>query len=392
MPEPARVRFAMAGFSFLGGLVGSISCFVSLWGVHFTLDTAAAARCWSSFALGAVTGLAVMAVLSSRGIRSKHALAPAAILVAVAAWGASYLYEPAWLPLPFAAWGLGAAAAACSTASSLRATLTLGRAGCLLNLAGACFGLGAVSSVGALWMLSAGLTLPSLLQTFALVLAAFAGLVQLTGWFSFPPGEPFVWAHADLREVFQPAAILLGFALALMALQQSLLAGWLAFYVNRRFGWTAESGMAVLLMFWIAWTTGRALAVRLPAIDRTAAPILTASLPALIGCAFLLKTLDLSGALVGAMLAGLGPGALQPLVFGSPAGKSLAGNASFLAAWYVAALVGGFGLLWAVGPLSPVMAVSGVIYASLAVSLAVPPVLALVVMEVRLGRGATAVR
>lgn len=386
-PDPARVRFALSGLFLLGGLTGLLGALLPIWAIHLTLETSAAGNCFLAIALGTAIAVAAQSRAGSeeRGLRRR--LVAGCVLASASLASVSLLYDQTWLTAPLIALGVAVGLLAMTTASALYDTLTPQRTPALLDLAGVSFGLGAGAACATAWLSIGWLSWEWLLRLAALGLLAAATVTSRGTSFAAAPA-PASAAPGPKR--LRPIGVLLGLGLFLQACNYGVLGGWLAFYLARRFGMTTSDSLAVLLVFWIAMTAGRVAAMRLPAMDRHLRSLFAATAFCLLGCAFLLNTTQSSGAFVGALLAGLGVGALHPLTLSAAVrdrhGLNPADLRAFFATSFLAVALAG----WLIGQLSSRFGIEAVVWSALATSAAALLVLGTMIIEAKLSAGASA--
>jgi fucose permease len=199
-----------------------------------------------------------------------------------------------------------------------------------------------------------------------------------------PPSGP------DWRKALTPAAILLALSLLIQALNYGVMGGWLGLYSSRKLGATAPASLAVLCAFWLALTSGRVAATRLPAILSRMRALAGVSAASVLGCLFLLNTAEPSGALVGALLVGGGLGALHPLTMSAAMRPSAQRPAAFVPGFFVTTFLGGILLAGLIGPLAGRFGVDVIVWSSLAGSIAAMLVLSVIAIESKLSEAAAA--
>ena len=154
-------------------------------------------------------------------------------------------------------------------------------------------------------------------------------------------------------------------------------------------GATVPACLALLCVFWLALTSGRVAASRLPrALGRLSA-LAGVSAASILGCLFLLNTSETSGAFMGAVLAGGGLGALHPLTM---AAVSRRGHrpAAFVPGFFVTTFLGGILLAGLIGPLTARYGVDVVVWVSLAGTIAAMLVATVIAIESKLSEAAAA--
>jgi predicted MFS family arabinose efflux permease len=361
-----------------------------LWSLHLSLNAVDAGRCFLALAVGAVAAMAAGKLLGlARSGRLRGAFTWECLLISMVLIGLSFIYQPAWLALPLI--GLGAAAGAMITTTSavLRSALTDQRAADVLNLAGVSFGCGAVLACSLIWLLADAWMLETLLRAAALPLIAAAYLAA-RGPRIVLDQRPAAASRGLWRVAVNPTGVLLAISLLLQTTGYGLAGGWLAWYLSRRFGLPASSALAVLATFWTALTCGRVAATRLPSNRRFASLAATGAV-ILLGSVFLLNTTEFSGAVAGAILAGLGLGALHPLTLSALPRRYSFDHPSVISTLFVASFVAGMLGCAAIGPLSSRWGIEIAVWAAALAGLAAIAVLMLILAESRLAEAPGAV-
>ena len=388
-PDPERVRAAMSGLVLLGAVIGFVGAMLPVWAGRLALDVLDAG--WSFAALGG--GSLVAALLArrlgwDRGPRLRKLFAAGALCCAAAIVALSWIHEAAALPGPMAGLGFGGGAVSAAAAGLLRSATTGRRISALLNLAGASFGIGAIVSSGAIWWLQDWTSWQTLVRVFAAAPAVLALLNWRVRAFDLAAAAPP--AGGDWRKALTPAAVLLAVSLLIQALNYGVMGGWLALYLSRKLGATVPACLAILFAFWLALTSGRVAASRLPELLGRSAALALVSLLSVLGCLFLLNTAEPSGAAVGALLVGAGLGALHPLTMAAASRSSSQRPAAFVPGFFVTTFLGGILLAGLVGPLAGRFGVDVVVWISLAGSVAAMLVLSAIAVESKLSEAAAA--
>lgn len=310
-PDIRRIRQTALALVSAGLYLGFAGSLLPLVAAHFTLSATAAEQWQFSVLTGGLTGALVGRSLARTrgGVRS---VASAGAVAMVAAFG-SLAIAPALDSLVWTAalLGAGLGLAAIASAYALDSVLATDSAFGTLDLAAACFGIGAAS--GCLLLVALG----SFMNFDQLPVAAGGMLLVgslLVWWWGAPPDAvpPIVLAH-HWHDVVRPTRILLAIGLMLQSALWGVVAYWLGFYASRILGTTPGWSVGLLVFFWVGWIAGRTLAVRALALGLWRSTMAAAAV-GLLGCLFLANTVELSGAIVGAILLGVASGSLQGLV------------------------------------------------------------------------------
>ncbi len=377
----------MSGLVLLGALIGFVGAMLPVWAGRLALDVLDAGGVFAALGAGALTA-ALLARRAGwdRGANLRGLFAAGALCCTAAILTLSWTREAPQLIPPMAGLGFGGGAVAAAAAGLLRSATTGRRISTLLNLAGVSFGVGAIVSSALTWWLHDWATWRALLRLFAILPAALAVLNWRARAFDLaaaaqPPA--LAW-----RRALTPAAVLLAASLVLQALNYGVLGGWLALYLARKLGAPAPTCLAVLVLFWVALTSGRVAAARLvEALGRVGA-IAAVSAISVLGCLFLVNTAAPSGATVGAALVGAGLGALHPLTMAAAAGRPGQRPAAFVPGFFVTTFLGGLLAAGLIGPMAASFGVDVVVWVSLAGSVAAMVVLSMIAVESRLSEAA----
>ena len=347
-PDPQQVRFAMACLLLLGGLFGAVGALPALWSLALSLDAVGAGVCFATLA-----GAMLLTTLAAGRLRrwdrlpARGAAASTAALIGLSLLALSFVERGSWLLYPLAAAGVGMALTASATGESLSRALTRRRAPALLHLSGAFFGFGAAAVCGAAWLLAEPLGWQNLCR----LLAVAAMLIAVLLW----RGPKLIFERTEApRGVAKttPVTILLFLTLLIQASNHGVLGGWLALYLTRQFEITTLGSLGVLMAFWAALTCGRVLAGRLSAFGNRTRTAAVVSGFVVLGCLFLLKSVDKSGVLAGSVLLGAGMGALHPLTLEYAALTPGAPAAGLFRMTFAATLLVGLGSAAAAAPLA----------------------------------------
>lgn len=283
------------------------------WGYHLRPHYLTVGNYFLAMNAGILTSFALATPLLRRGVA--RTLTTACLLAMVAMLSLSLTSPPVhegWrLPGLF---GLGCAAGVLHTAifHAISASYRASRAG-TINLAGAFFGLGTCLTplllAGVFHVYSVG----TILIFFALIPGAFAVLFTRSPLHSVP-----VARHRSVRTAFRdsnvPNAVLLSLVLFFHFGNEWSVAGWLPLFLVQRLGLSPAVALVVLALYWISLLTGR-LVTQFILVHVSRARLLLASVvAALFGCMVLTFTNNSFGAVLGALLVGLGFAPIYPLV------------------------------------------------------------------------------
>ena len=388
-PDPERVRAAMSGLLLLGAVIGFVGAMLPIWAGRLSLDVLDAGA-----GLAALGAASLAAALVARrfswdtGPRLRKLFAAGALCCAGSLWALPFVAEARQLAMPLAALGVGGGAVSAAAAGLLRSATTGRRISTLLNLAGVSFGVGAVLSSAAVWWLVDVVSWPALARLFAAGPATLAILNWRARAFDLAAAAPP--AELDWRKALTPSAVLLALSLLIQALNYGVMGVWLALYAFRKLGATAPASLAVLFAFWLALTSGRVAATRLTAAVSRFRALAGVSVASMLGCLFLLNTVNASGALVGAALAGAGLGALHPLTMSAAGRSSGQRPAAFVPGFFVTTFLGGILLAALIGPLAGRFGVDVIVWTSLAGTLVAMLVLSVIAIETKLSEAAAA--
>jgi fucose permease len=194
-----------------------------------------------------------------------------------------------------------------------------------------------------------------------------------------PPPFGLSW-----QETAKPMAILLALTLLLESASHWAIGGWLALYVTRKFGAPTTTSLFILAMFWLSLTCGRLVAGRLPPLEERIRTLPAAVTAGVVGCVFLLKTVDLSGALMGGVLLGAALGVIHPLTLDVIGRRYPYYHPGFLNGFFSASLIGGFIAPWLIAQLAEPLGIEIIIWLSLANLLLTFVMLSAVFVESRL--------
>jgi hypothetical protein len=376
------MRVILGAFSLLGAALGAIGALLQTWALHLRLETLGASGFFLAVSLGSVLGPCAGFRLRARGPAVRRLFLASGILAAAALLWLSQVVQAVWITPAAAALGVSVGALGLGLAILMEATVGPPRAAAMIGVAGIFFCSGALASCLLLYFFLDLLGLPLLLVTLAIPFAAFFWQVRRSRFFeflSFESRTPAISA-AD----FTPKSALLALALLLESGIHWTLAGWLAFYLAHRFGMTTSDSLAILALFWAAVSGGRIAVERWAGAASSFRWLLYANGSVIVGSLFLLKTADLSGTVMGALLSGGGLGVLQPLTRASLAGPYPRLQQRVVSAYFAANLSGGLLIAWAVGRLAATLGIDLVLWSALGGSILVFILLGIVLVESKL--------
>lgn len=385
-PEPQQVRFAMIGLMLMGGCLGASGVFPALWSLGLALDVIDAGLCFAAMAgamllatVGA-TRIRIKGRLPARGISSSGAAVLGVALILV-----SLVDRQNWLVYPIALAGVGAGLIAAGTGATLSRALTRRRGSALLQLGGVFFGLGAAAVCCCAWVLADNIGWRNLCLLYATASLFLGWVIRRGPRMVFEDTGMTEWKAAKPS----PIMVLLFLTLLIQAGSHGLLGGWLALYLTRQFEITTLGSLGVLMAFWIALTCGRVYSGRLRAIGSRTRSAVVVSGFVVLGCLFLLNSVESSGGVVGTLLLGAGMGALHPLTLeyashtpGTPAERMFRFS-------FAMTLVVGAGSAAAAAPLANTHGIDAVMWLALWLAVATPLALAVIALEERMSAAAT---
>jgi len=182
-----------------------------------------------------------------------------------------------------------------------------------VNLAGAMFGLGCLTSALLISTTFYIYTVASLLILMATIPGFAAGLYWRSRF-------PVPVAHSDQgwrqvwADVKSPGAVMFTLLLFFQFGNEWTIAGWLPIFLVHRIGASPDSALLMLSVFWLSLMVGRALAqALLPRIGHGKL-LLASAASAFLGCTILIATNNRFGAWIGVLLVGGGFAMIYPLV------------------------------------------------------------------------------
>lgn len=384
-PEPQQVRFAMAGLLLMGGVLGASGVMPALWSLGLSLDVVGAGLCFAVMAVSMLLAMVAAGRPRSGGVPARGLAASGAAIVAVALCAISLVDTDQYLVYPTALAGLGAGLIAAGTGETLSRALTRRRGSALLHLGGVFFGFGAVAVCFLAWTLADAIGWRNLCLVYALATGGLGLLLWRGPRIVFEQTAPGAATPANVS----PIMVLLFFTLLIQAGSHGVLGGWLALYLTRQFEITTLGSLGVLMAFWMALTFGRVYSGRLRALGSRTRSAVVVSGFVVLGCLFLLNSVETSGGVVGALLLGAGMGALHPLTLeyashapGSPAERMFRFS-------FATTLIVGAASAAAVAPLANTHGIDAVMWLALWLAVATPAALAVIALEERMSAAAT---
>ena len=382
-PEQTRVVYSTASFLLLGSLTALLGVLLPLWFLSLSIDTTDLGRCFLVFNLGILGGtIGCARVLVNRRASVRSFLVSSGLLAASALIGLGVASHPIWLLPPLFALGVAVGALATGASWLISGALLQGRAPEVLNLAGVAFGTGTIGVCVLAWVLHGQFHWSVTVQLLAVAPFTLALCVLRSKAFRYmtlsAPPIRVTW-----REVASPMAILLALALFLQSANQWAMGGWLALYLPRKFGITTSVSLIVLALFWLGLTCGRVWATRLPPVEERMRNLAWATLAAVIGCIFLLKTVETSGTIAGALLLGTAIGLIYPLTLDLVGSRYRYYHPELLNGFLSLSLMAGMLAPWLIAQLAEPLGIEIVIWLTLANSLLVYVLLAAVFVESR---------
>jgi len=385
-PEPQQVRFAMIGLLLMGGCLGASGVLPALWSLGLALDVIGAGVCFAAMAAAMLLATVVAARIRIQGRLPARGIASAgAGVLGVALILLSLVDGESWLIYPVALAGVGAGLIAAGTGETLSRALTRRRGSALLHLGGVFFGFGAAAACFSAWILAENLGWRNLCLLYAAAAFALGYLIRRGPQIVFEDAGKIQWSSVKIS----PIMVLLLLTLLIQAGSHGLLGGWLALYLTRQFEITTLGSLGVLMAFWIALTCGRVYSGRLRALGSRTRSAVVVSGFVVLGCLFLLNSVDPSGGVVGALMLGAGMGALHPLTLeyashapGAPAERLFRFS-------FAMTLVVGAASAAAAAPLANTHGMDAVMWLALWLAVATPVALAVIALEERLSAAAT---
>jgi len=365
----------------LGMLAAVPGALLPIWSVHLALGTGRTGEALLAFAVGSTAGLIAVSRLTTRALTQNVCATVAGVVASSSLVALSSVYSPEQLLMPLAGLGLSVGALLAAESGPLFEAVVAAPAS--RTLAWVSFGTGATLVCLFLWASAGVAVLPSTM----LLLAAAPLLFAAYAWNASgkrlaavcDTGTPVDW-----KGLATPLGILFGLSIVLHAAAHGTIVYWIAIYMTRRFGLSIGVGLIILTLYWLSLTIGSAMAARIPALETRLRWLVWAVLGCVVSCAFLLETADVSGAVVGVIVLGAALGIIQLLTAGWISRRLewrhpalfrvlVAGYliTAMAAASLMSRLVSGFG-------------VQAVVWAILAITLALFVLLAVLVVETKL--------
>ena len=313
-PDPVRVRWLVGGVFLVGVLVAVPGSVLPVWSSPLPVDSTSGSLVFAGLTLGLLAGILYAPRLRKQGdMGTRRLLAVSLALTAMAFVALSTTQVVLQL---FAGWfGLGVAGGGLVAVVStlFPHVLTPSHAITVLHLAGLTLG-GAgviVSLLFSVAMQGPG-TAPVLLIMSSLTLVS-----SIWAWRSraLEGTPPLVLSEFPLgwKDAANPVVVLLALSIVVQSASQWAVAGWLPAYLSRRFGLSGSVGLLVLASFWLSLSMARLLAGRQVKLDSPLRWLGWPTVASLAGCLLLLQFQDLSGAVAGSLLLGVGLGSLHPV-------------------------------------------------------------------------------
>lgn len=312
--ESGLARRGLVGVFLSGVLVSFLGAILPAWGYHLTTHYELVSHYFLSLSAGILLAARYSpALLQRKGLRVTLTVASAAAsagLFGLAAAGppASHWWRVGALLVVGVAVGLLHTGIFHLITPAYRHNPAA-----TVNLAGTFFGLGCLLTA----LLVAGTfyvyTVGSIVFLLALLPAFCAGLYARSS-FKDGPLLPKRTMKEAMGDFSRPAAVLFVLLLFFQFGNEWALAGWLPLFLIQRLGISPATSLWVLALYWVALFLGRIAAQAI--LPRVSHPrlLLGSILSAWFGCSLLWMTNNLSGAIVGILLAGCGFAAIYPLM------------------------------------------------------------------------------
>lgn len=306
---PWRILSGLLVSGFLLALPGGL---LPLWGYHLRMNFTSAANYFLALGLGVVAGAAASFRLRNRIVPGSllsvgcFAGSLALLLLAQAAPPASFWLQ--WAALVTC--GVGASVVSTAVFEALAPAYEQDRAGIVLR-GGIFFGAGSMLAAGLLSNSIAAID-PGRSLLITALFPALAGIAFARLKFPAAPVRslPVVQAVRDLRSVL---AVLFALLLFFQFANEWSIAGWLPIFLIDRVGMSPANALSMLLLYWLALTSGRVIAARLLRRVNHAKMVAASGFCALFGCAALRFAGTDFGVVVAILFAGAGFSAIYPL-------------------------------------------------------------------------------
>lgn len=309
------VRRLLGGFLLSGMLLSFLGAILPAWQAHLSLDFTAVGKYFLCFGLGVVFGIRPARLLVSwKGYT-------ASLILACALASASFaglIFVPPPSPAVLRLTGLffiGFSAAMLNTGLFHAAAPFYRRdRAAVVNLAGALFGIGCLSTALLLALFATSVGASAALLIFAAVSSGFAILFARTGAVRTSNEEQP--PHRRLGDLNSPLAFLLALLLFFQIGNEWSVAGWLPIFLIRSLGSSPLASLLLLAWFWAALIAGRFVAQAiLPRANHTRL-LIGSVLVELLGYLLLSMTNNTFGALMGILALSAGFALVYPLVAG----------------------------------------------------------------------------
>jgi hypothetical protein len=298
----------MAGFFVSGVLLAFPGAILPAWGYYIRPNYAAIGTYFLALNAGLLVAFRLaLLILASRGIRSAAILGCATAFAAIV--GLALTAPPVaeiWRIPGF--FGLGFSAGLLNTAvfHALSPAYRQDPAA-TTNLAGLFFGAGCLLVT----LMIAGTfnvyTVPSMLLFVALI-PGLAGIGFAKRRF------PANGRQRSVREFTMPGAVLLSLLLFFQFGNEWIIAGWLPLFLIQRLGISPSAALIMLTLYWFSLIIGRFVAQTMLSRVQHGKMLMGAVCAALFGCLMLTFTDNRFGAIIGALLLGIGFAPVYPLV------------------------------------------------------------------------------
>ncbi|MBI1790919.1 MAG: MFS transporter [Acidobacteria bacterium] len=312
--HPAAARRALIGFLLSGFLTALLGAILPAWGYHLRFEFVTIGHYFLSLTLGVL-----MSAAASRALLARAGVAIPLMAASVLASGALLFLAFVSPPAP-ALWRMcglffvGVAAGLLNSAIFQALSVTYQHdPAATVNLGGIFFGLGCalvtILVAGTFYAYS----VTAILALAAILPALFGLLYGRTDFPAQPLPEQRPLRQA-LRDVRDPAAVLLAALLFFQFGNEWSIAGWLAVFLAGRLGMSPESSLWILTLYWLSLLLGRVAALAiLPRLSH--GKLLGGSAAAaMFGCIVLMSTNDRFGAYSGVLLVGTAFAVIYPLV------------------------------------------------------------------------------
>jgi fucose permease len=310
----SSARRALAGFFVSGVLLSFLGTILFSWQHHLTSQYGIVGLYYA----GLIAGLVGSARLSPALLRRKGLGWTLALACGLA--GAAFLYL-AFVSPPFSPWWRVAGMVIVGFAAGLLHTAIFHAISAMyrhdpaatVNLAGILFGAGCCT-------LAFVISGTFYLYTAAAVQVWIAVIPALFGWMYWK--TPFPAEHvpeasttpSTFSGLRSTGAVLLSLLLFFQLGNEWAIAGWLPLFLSQRLGISPTTALAMLGLYWLALTVGRAASQWILPRARHGRLLLATVTAAMFGCIILGATDNKFGAITGVLLVGLAFAPIYPLV------------------------------------------------------------------------------